>query len=89
MVSIHFIVEGRVQMVGFRYFLKQKAISLNIKGYVKNTIQGKVEGVIQGSVENISRMQEFIKKGPATAHIVNYSFKEVPEEEHDSFVVKS
>ena len=75
-------------MVGFRYFLKQKADSLDIKGWVRNTRDEKVEGVIQGIVENISRMQGFIKQGPATAEVINYSFKEVADEDYSGFVVR-
>ena len=88
MVSIHFIVEGRVQMVGFRYFLKQKAEDLQITGWVRNTKDEKVEGVIQGVVENISRMQRYIKQGSATADVLNYSFKEVDNKDFDGFVIR-
>ena len=88
MVSIHFVVEGRVQMVGFRYFLKQKAEDLQITGWTRNTKDEKVEGVIQGIVENISRMQEYIKKGPTTADVLNYSFKEVDNKDFDGFVIR-
>ena len=75
-------------MVGFRYFLKQKAEDLQITGWTRNTKDEKVEGVIQGIVGDISRMQEFIKKGPATADVLNYSFKEVPEQDFEGFVIR-
>ena len=44
----HLLIFGKVQGVGFRYWLYEKAIKKNIRGWVKNTIQGQVEALLIG-----------------------------------------
>ena len=49
----HLIISGRVQGVGFRYWLQRKAEEKNIFGWVKNKIEGDVEALIIGEEKEI------------------------------------
>jgi tRNA pseudouridine55 synthase len=62
-------VYGRVQGVGYRYFVKEKAQNLDIFGYVKNLEDGTVEVLAQGSEENLQKLIEELKKGPFLARV--------------------
>jgi tRNA pseudouridine55 synthase len=62
-------VYGRVQGVGYRYFVKEKAQSLDICGYVKNLEDGTVEVLAQGREENLQKLIEELKKGPFLARV--------------------
>tara|TARA_B100000700_G_C14781851_1_gene731737 strand:- start:549 stop:878 length:330 start_codon:yes stop_codon:yes gene_type:complete len=53
---INLIYEGEVQGVGFRYFVKKKADSLGISGYVKNQNDGSVFVNAQGNISAIERL---------------------------------
>lgn len=67
----HVIVAGDVQGISFRYYTKQKAIILGIKGWVKNLQNGEVEAVFEGLEERIREMIEWCKKGPWLAKVNN------------------
>lgn len=67
----HVIIAGDVQGVSFRYFTKQKAIILGIKGWARNLHTGEVEAVFEGSEESIKEMAEWCKKGPWLSKVNN------------------
>jgi len=79
----HVFVSGRVQGVYFRSFVKENAIKLNIKGFVRNIYEGErknqVEAVFEGDEKNIEEMIKRCKIGPAFAKVKNV---EVIEEEY-------
>ena len=56
-------VYGRVQGVGYRYFVKEKAQNLDLFGYVKNLEDGTVEVLAQGREENLQKLIEELKMG--------------------------
>jgi tRNA pseudouridine55 synthase len=62
-------VYGSVQGVGYRYFVKEKAQSLDLFGYVKNLEDGTVEVLAQGREENLQKLIEELKKGPFLARV--------------------
>ena len=62
-------VYGTVQMVGYRWFAKERANQLKIKGYVRNTSRGEVEIVAQGYNEDIQVFIDHLKQGPSRARI--------------------
>jgi len=61
MLSVHFTVHGRVQGVFFRAFTRDKATSLGLVGYCRNTAEGTVQGVIQGAQEPIESMKQWLR----------------------------
>jgi acylphosphatase len=88
---VHIIIEGHVQGVGFRQFVKYKAKKLDITGWVKNLPDSRVEALIEGSPENVREMVEVCKKGPYLAQVkkidVNWNHK-LPEEILDFQIIK-
>ena len=62
MVS-HFLVKGRVQGVGFRWFVQQEASEIGLCGWVRNTDDGHVEVVASGSSEDIAELRTALRKG--------------------------
>jgi len=68
---VHLLIEGEVQGVGFRAFVKRKAEQKQVTGSVKNLENGKVEIIMQGNEEDINSMIETCKKGPPWARVSN------------------
>ena len=59
------IITGKVQGVGFRYWLCKTAMQRNIDGWVKNKISGEVEALIIGKEEDVIDMIKICEKGPS------------------------
>jgi len=68
-VNIH--VFGRVQGVGFRYSALQKALTLNVTGYVKNEMDGSVFIVAEGEIGKINEFIGWCKQGPVYSEVSN------------------
>lgn len=62
-------IHGRVQGVGFRYFVQREALRLGLKGLVRNLATGQVEVVAQGSPETLNELLEKLYEGPALAWV--------------------
>jgi acylphosphatase len=62
-------VEGRVQGIYFRSFVKDKAISLGLTGYVRNTIHGEVEVKAEGDKEKLTELIAHLRTGPPRAKV--------------------
>ncbi|MBN2102090.1 MAG: acylphosphatase [Candidatus Aenigmarchaeota archaeon] len=69
MKTVHVLVSGIVQDVGFRYFTSKNAKNLGIGGWVQNTPDRKVEAVFQGEEADVDKMVELCRKGPSSAHV--------------------
>jgi acylphosphatase len=72
------IFQGRVQGVGFRYFIYQTARTLKMTGKVRNMVNGHVECEIQGDSEAFDRFLELVMKGNGFIRVEDYSLKELP-----------
>ncbi|MFZ3085525.1 MAG: acylphosphatase [Candidatus Hydromicrobium sp.] len=70
---------GRVQGVGFRYFVESIASKYDISGYVRNTFDGKVEIVCQGEEEDLKQFIDEIKKGPAFSAVTDIKIEEIKD----------
>lgn len=64
-------VKGRVQGVGFRYFVLEKASNLQLKGTTRNMPDGSVETIAEGEDKSIESLCELLKRGPASAEVTN------------------
>ena len=62
----HLLIFGKVQGVGFRYWLYEKAIKKNIRGYVKNRISGEVEALFIGNDADVNELIKQCEKGPSS-----------------------
>jgi acylphosphatase len=59
----YYIVRGRVQGVGFRWFVQSEATALGLKGWVRNTDDGKVELIASGQLSQLAGLRAAIEKG--------------------------
>lgn len=63
------LIYGKVQGVFFRSFIKEKADSLDIKGFTRNISDGSVEVMARGNEKNINKFIKFLKIGPKSAEV--------------------
>jgi acylphosphatase len=59
----HFLVIGRVQGVGFRWFVHREAAELDLRGWVRNTEDGRVEVLAAGEPEQLAELRAALHKG--------------------------
>jgi acylphosphatase len=64
-----FIVRGRVQGVGFRWFVEREAHTLGIAGWVRNNADGSVEVLAQGTRDQLSGLHSRLREGPRAARV--------------------
>ena len=64
-----FIVRGRVQGVGFRWFVEREAHILKIAGWVRNNSDGTVEVLAQGTRDQLSGLRSRLREGPRAARV--------------------
>ncbi|MEZ5105151.1 MAG: acylphosphatase [Draconibacterium sp.] len=62
-------IKGRVQGVGFRYYVYKKATEFGLTGWVKNTTEGNVKAVVQGEESILKTFLEFLLIGPPLARV--------------------
>lgn len=88
-VCYRYVVSGRVQGVGFRYYVLREAQRLGLSGYVRNLRDGRVEVVAAGSEEKLGRLEALLWRGPVMARVdmVEAEPAETPTEE--GFVILS
>ena len=72
----HIIISGRVQGVGFRYWLYQKANEKNVFGWVKNNINGEVEAVLIGDEKDVDYIVKLCRKGPSFSKVTNIKIRD-------------
>ncbi|MFT8319688.1 MAG: acylphosphatase [Bacillus sp. (in: firmicutes)] len=86
MVQYHILVSGRVQGVGFRYFVQMEALSKHITGWVKNLNNGSVEIMAVQSKQILTTFIEDLKKGNhfAAVHQIDLT-EQQPLESFSSF----
>lgn len=71
MIAQRYIVHGRVQGVGFRYFVSSEAQKFGIVGWVRNNMNGTVEVLAAGSREQLTHFHESLRRGPRAARVDN------------------
>lgn len=64
-----FLVSGRVQGVGYRIFVQDAALALDLKGYVRNRRDGRVEVFAMGPAERLLQLRKELEKGPMMARV--------------------
>ena len=76
----HVLIFGKVQGVGFRYWLYEKAIKKNIRGWVKNTITGQVEALLIGNDEDVNEVIKKCEKGPLSSNVTHVKIQDYKQE---------
>ena len=67
--ALRWIIRGRVQGVGFRWFVQRAAADLGLTGYVRNLDDGCVEVYAAGSGEKLSQLAGLLHRGPRWADV--------------------
>jgi len=70
-VRARIFVSGRVQGVFFRDHTQRWAVSLSLKGWVRNLPDGRVECVVEGDKEQIETLIARVKEGPPMANVTD------------------
>jgi len=88
--TLRWLVHGRVQGVGFRWFVLRRAEALGLAGWVRNLDSGAVEIVAMGREASLDDLEAAIRKGPPGAHVTDVTRSDVQHEvvEGNSFLVK-
>lgn len=66
-----YVISGRVQGVGFRYFAERVANQLGIRGYVKNLSTGSVEVYAIGNENSLEQLKRHLAEGPRSARVTS------------------
>jgi acylphosphatase len=83
------IVHGRVQGVGFRYFVQHVGNRLGLVGNVRNCPDSTVEIVVQGSEKKIAEFVKQVEKGPALARVQRVEVVDIPiRDSYGSFLIE-
>ena len=77
----HYLVKGRVQGVGFRWFVHREAAELNLRGWVRNTEDGHVEVVVAGRPEDLAELRQALHKGSRGSRVDAVIEQELAESE--------
>jgi acylphosphatase len=68
-VARTYVISGRVQGVGFRYFAERMAHEFGIRGYVKNLSSGSVEVYAIGDEKSLEKFKRQLAEGPRSARV--------------------
>jgi acylphosphatase len=80
MVTLRFLVYGRVQGVGFRWFVWREADRLRLCGFVRNQRDGSVEVIAAGAPQALEQLELVLGRGPAQARVERVEKSDVPHE---------
>ena len=88
-VARRFVVSGRVQGVGFRYFAQDAARREGLHGYVTNQDDGTVEVTAEGDAEALERFERKLRQGPSRSRVENVMIDDIaPTSLSGGFIVK-
>ena len=80
----HYLIKGRVQGVGFRWFVHREAAALGLNGWVRNTEDGHVEVVVSGEPEMLAEFQALLHKGSRGSRVDAIIEHELAESESEA-----
>jgi acylphosphatase len=78
--KIRVLVQGRVQGIGYRNFVKKYAKMLGLKGYVRNLPENKVEAILCGEKSDIERMIDIMKNNHPLAKVKDIKIEKLQSE---------
>jgi acylphosphatase len=78
LVARRFLIAGRVQGVGYRYFVDDHARLEGVHGYVRNLGDGRVEALVEGDEEAVERVERAIRRGPPGSDVETVEVEIVP-----------
>jgi acylphosphatase len=85
--SVRLYINGIVQGIFFRAFVKTNAEKLNVKGFTRNLEDGRVEVFLEGDSESVNKMIALCKQGPKHAQIKSVDIKPEKFQEFKTFKI--
>ena len=85
-----YLIAGRVQGVGYRYFARRAASRLGVTGWVRNVPDGQVEAEGEGNAEILAAFETELRRGPPGALVTEFAVSETSDETDSasSFVIR-
>lgn len=80
----HYLITGRVQGVGFRWYVQREAAELGLRGWVKNTDAGAVELVAAGEQAELAELEALLRKGSRGSRVDRVERHELQETEGET-----
>lgn len=82
MNTVRFVVSGRVQGVGYRWFVMREATRLDLAGFVRNLPDGSVEVVARGSTPALALLESALAQGPPAARVSRVDKSDISQQTH-------
>ena len=87
--AVHAVAHGRVQGVGFRFFVREHASRFGLNGWVRNCADGTVELYVEGDDASVREFLKEVEKGPSFGRVSDLEVDWTePENEYTSFNIK-
>lgn len=76
LIARRYVIAGRVQGVGFRFFAEAAAVREGVHGWVRNLPDGRVEARLEGDGEAIERVEAALRRGPSSSRVDEVNVQE-------------
>jgi acylphosphatase len=83
-----YVISGRVQGVGFRWFVEREAATLGLTGWVRNRPNGSVEVMATGTREQLAALHGRLREGPRAARVDEVAVSPAPFLDAASFGIE-
>lgn len=89
LVARRYVIGGRVQNVGFRFFAEAQARREGLAGWVTNRPDRTVEVFVEGDRESVERFEGHLRRGPPNARVDRFDWSDVPPTGFETgFIIK-
>jgi acylphosphatase len=76
LIARRYVIAGRVQGVGFRFFAEAAAVREGVHGWVRNLPDGRVEARLEGDAEAVERVEAALRRGPSSSLVDDVTVEE-------------
>ena len=87
-MAVRVTIEGRVQGVGFRYWVAREAERWGVDGWVRNRRDGKGEALLSGDPDRVRKMISRCHEGPPVSHVTRLTEVEADAPEGRGFDIR-
>jgi len=86
--AYRYVVRGRVQGVGYRYFVLRQADAVGVSGFARNLPDGAVEVLAEGTDAALADFEVRLREGPAFAEVASVEREASPERGSSGFHIR-